>query len=131
MRECSPLITCHISHVTFCSSYIFCIHYFGQRGEAIQGGICYQWGLPRLAFTNLASNLIFLSNLEKGVDPSELAQQCSRARNLSWKTMTAGHKDRIQEAVLRTVKEHLGTIKPCVMLTSQECFVITHSLIMV
>jgi hypothetical protein len=40
MRHMSR-ITCHVSHVFF-------LFFFGQRGEAHRGRVCYQRGLPRL-----------------------------------------------------------------------------------
>ena len=64
MREGSPLHTCHVSgdtchvsHVTchMSPSHVMChifiyLFIFGQSGEASQGRVCYQRGLPRLVF---------------------------------------------------------------------------------
>ena len=51
----SRVTMCH--HVTMCQ--IFCISFFfGQSGEASQGRVCYQRGLPRLVC--VASPIILL-----------------------------------------------------------------------
>ena len=61
LRECSPpqtchvsrvtchmsRVTCHVSHVTCHVSHFF-YFFFLQSGEASQGRVCYQRGLPRL-----------------------------------------------------------------------------------
>ena len=60
MREGSPpstchvsCVTCHVSHVTcHMSRVMFFSSFFGQSGEAYRWRVCYQWGLPRLVFTN-------------------------------------------------------------------------------
>ena len=57
MREGSPPHTCHMSGVTCRVSLVTChvshvtcpvSDFFLQSGEASQGRVCYQWGLPRL-----------------------------------------------------------------------------------
>ena len=41
-------VTCHVSHVRLLLLYIYIFIFFGQSGEASQGRVCYQRGLPRL-----------------------------------------------------------------------------------
>ena len=66
MREGSPPhtchvsgVTCHVSHVTYHMSRVTCkmpdffIFIFLQSGEASQGRVCYQRGLPRLVLDTL------------------------------------------------------------------------------
>ena len=51
LREGSPPLTCHVSGVICHMSRVTCHFLFGQRCEASQWRVCYQWGLPRLVFT--------------------------------------------------------------------------------
>ena len=52
-------VTCHVSHVTCHMSRVMCqiflffffFFFFGQSGEASQGRVCYQRGLPRLVYS--------------------------------------------------------------------------------
>ena len=41
-------VTCHVSHVRLLLLYIYIFIFFGQSGEASQGRVCFQRGLPRL-----------------------------------------------------------------------------------
>ena len=59
LREGSPPHTCHVSGVTCHVSPVTChmsrvrFYFFwggGQSGEASQGRVCYQRGLPRLVY---------------------------------------------------------------------------------
>ena len=42
-------VTCHMSRVTF-----FIFYFFGQCGEAYRWRVCYQRGVPRLVFLEMA-----------------------------------------------------------------------------
>ena len=66
MREGSPPhtchvsgVTCHVSHVTCHMSCVMCqifiLFFFLQSGEASQGRVCYQRGLPRPVFMDTSS----------------------------------------------------------------------------
>ena len=59
-------VTCHMSHVTCQIFFIYL--FFGQSGEASQGSVCYQRGLPRPVFNNIPNqrkNYIFFDNIEE------------------------------------------------------------------
>ena len=72
MREGSPPdtcqvsgVTCHVSHVTCHLSNVTCQIFFlvGQSGEASQGRVCYQRGLPRLVYIGASKpGLLFVKS---------------------------------------------------------------------
>ena len=61
-------VTCHVSDIFY---FLFI---FGQSGEASQGRVCYQRGLPRLVFTVREKNCFFFHGGNSGVP---LAHQMS------------------------------------------------------
>ena len=55
-------VTCHVSHVTCHMYFFYFLFFFGQSGEASQGRVCYQRGLPRLVLNQrrILDNLTLL-----------------------------------------------------------------------
>ena len=59
-------VRCHMLYVTFQMSHIKCPILMGQSGEASQGRVCYQLGLPRLVSYRLKTVKCTFCNGDSG-----------------------------------------------------------------